>query len=76
MSYSDTAAPRLLNVNEAADRLGVSVSYLNKLRLSGKGPAFLKLGARRVAYDPADLTAWLNECRRTSTTAGEPGRAA
>jgi predicted DNA-binding transcriptional regulator AlpA len=76
MSCTDTAALRLLNVNEAADRLGVSVSYLNKLRLSGRGPAFMKLGARRVAYDPADLAAWLNECRRTSTGAGEPGGAA
>lgn len=71
MTRSDTAAPRLLNVNEAADRLGVSVSYLNKLRLSGNGPMFIKLGSRRVVYDPADLSRWLDACRRQSTATVE-----
>jgi predicted DNA-binding transcriptional regulator AlpA len=68
MSLNETAAPRLLNVNQAAERLGVSVSYLNKLRMSDEGPTFMKLGARRVAYDPADLASWLNDCRRGSTS--------
>lgn len=65
MSGNDT--PKLLNVNEAAERLGVSVSYLNKLRLSGGGPAFVKIGAR-VAYDPADLGSWIDarKCQSTS----------
>lgn len=64
---SNTHTPKLLNVNEAADRLGVSVSYLNKLRLSGGGPAFVKIGAR-VAYDPADLSSWIDarKCQSTS----------
>ena len=60
----------------AADRLGVSVSYLNKLRLSGEGPIYVKLGARRVAYDPADLSAWINGCRRASTSVAAPDSAA
>lgn len=58
---------QLLNVQDAAKRLGVSASFLNKARLSGGGPLFLKLGTR-VAYDPADLTAWIGERRRASTT--------
>lgn len=58
----------------AAKRLGVSASYLNKLRLTGAGPEFLKLGAK-VVYEPAALDAWINSCRRTST-AQYPGDAA
>jgi hypothetical protein len=58
--------PRLLSVSEAADRLGVSISYLNKLRVSGDGPPFVKIGTR-VVYDPADLVAWLQGQKRVST---------
>lgn len=61
------ASSKLENVNQAADRLGVSVSYLNKLRLSGRGPRFIKLGSR-VSYDPADLAAWLDAQKRSSTS--------
>ena len=57
---------RLLNVTEAAERLSVSASYLNKLRVTGGGPPFVKIGAR-VAYDPADLAAWLETQKRTTT---------
>ena len=57
---------KLLNVNEAAALLGVSASYLNKLRLYGGGPRFAKLSAR-VAYDPADLSAWVETQKRAST---------
>ncbi|MDO8379217.1 AlpA family transcriptional regulator [Phenylobacterium sp.] len=58
--------PKLLNVNEAAERLGVSVSYLNKMRLTGAGPPFVKLGAR-VCYDQPDLSAWIEGQKRRST---------
>lgn len=64
--------PRLLNVNEAADRLGVSVSYLNKLRMvSGAGPVFVRFGVR-VAYDQADLNAWVDAQKRSSTGDDRP----
>ncbi len=65
MSGADT--PKFLNVNEAAERLGVSASYLNKLRLTGDGPVFMKLGVR-VIYDPADLATWLAAQKRRSTS--------
>ncbi len=58
---------QLLNVKEAARRLNVSASFLNKTRLTGEGPLFIKLGAR-VAYDPADLTDWLAAQKQASTT--------
>jgi hypothetical protein len=60
--------PTLLTVADVSDRLGVSVSYLNKLRGSGGGPPFVKIGTR-VVYDPADLAAWLEGRKRASTGA-------
>jgi predicted DNA-binding transcriptional regulator AlpA len=59
-------SPRL-NVEAAASYTGLSASTLNKLRVFGGGPVFLKLG-RRVAYDVADLDVWMNERRRRSTS--------
>jgi predicted DNA-binding transcriptional regulator AlpA len=56
-----------LPVTAAAQRTGLSVSTLNKLRVFGGGPVFLKLG-RRVAYDIADLDAWIASKRRSSTS--------
>lgn len=52
---------------EAASYCGLSPRTLEKLRLTGDGPPFLKLG-RAVVYDRADLDAWLNSRRRTSTS--------
>lgn len=56
-----------LAVKAASLHIGLSVSTLNKLRVFGGGPVFLKLG-RRVAYDVADLDAWLATKRRRSTS--------
>jgi excisionase family DNA binding protein len=65
---------RLLNVVEAAKRLGVSASYLNKLRIKGGSPPYLKIGAR-ILYEPADLSAWLASRKRRSTSdAGEAAK--
>lgn len=57
---------RLLTVEEAAARLSVSKSHLNKLRIAGGGPPFVKIGAR-VAYDQADLATWLDGQKRQDT---------
>jgi predicted DNA-binding transcriptional regulator AlpA len=62
-----TSQAPLLRVAEAAEFLGLSVSKLNKMRVFGGGPDFLKLGSR-VAYAPADLNAWLQTRRRSSTS--------
>lgn len=64
---TDFPAPRHLNAKEAANALNLSESFLAKLRISGTGPAFLKLG-RRVLYDPADLVHWASAKRRISTS--------
>jgi excisionase family DNA binding protein len=58
---------RLLSVEEAARLLGLSASTLNKLRLTGGGPRFAKLG-RRCLYDGDDLKKWAAERKRMSTS--------
>ena len=57
----------VLDARRAAQQLGLSTSTLAKLRLSGDGPAYCKLG-RRVVYRPEDLTEWLSTRRRRSTS--------
>jgi predicted DNA-binding transcriptional regulator AlpA len=50
--------PITLTAGEAAKALGLASSTLAKLRLSGNGPIYCKLG-RRVVYRREDLSAWL-----------------
>jgi hypothetical protein len=57
----------LLRTSGAAVITGLSVSTLNKLRCSGGGPAFLKLG-RAVRYKLVDLKDWLDSRRVRSTS--------
>lgn len=61
-------AKRLLDVREAASRLGLSKSTLDKMRCSGRGPRFIRATDRAVRYDPADLEAFADERRRRSTS--------
>lgn len=49
-----------LSVTEAAAYCGVSESYLNKARLSQRGPRFCRPpGCRRIVYRREDLERWL-----------------
>ena len=52
----------------AAVYLGCSESTLEKKRLTGDGPTFIKLG-KVVVYDTRDLDAWLAARRTNSTSA-------
>jgi hypothetical protein len=56
--YFDTEA--------AAEYLSLSPRTLEKMRWAGDGPAFYKLGG--VRYTQADLDAWRESRRRTSTS--------
>jgi hypothetical protein len=56
-----------LKTPAAADYCGLAASTLEKLRVSGGGPAYIKLG-RRVVYHRDDLDAWLGTMRRQSTS--------
>lgn len=58
---------RKLAVREAAAYLGLSKSTLDKLRVTGGGPAYLRLG-RRVVYDRRDLETWAQASRHRNTS--------
>jgi predicted DNA-binding transcriptional regulator AlpA len=59
---------RVLRTPLAAEYVGLSTSTLEKLRLTGNGPAYQKAGRKIVVYRPEDLDAWLNTHRRRSTS--------
>lgn len=64
-----------LNTEQAAAYLGtVRPNTLEKWRVIGGGPAYLKVG-RSVAYRVADLDAWL-DARRFGSTSEYQGVAA
>lgn len=54
-----------MNTKEAAAYIRKSVSWLNKSRMTGTGPVYIKVGAT-VTYLTSDLDAWLNSFRRTA----------
>jgi predicted DNA-binding transcriptional regulator AlpA len=57
----------LCDTAETAKRLGLSESCLNKWRVTGFGPRFIKLG-KAVKYRWPDVLAWLDEQSRHSTS--------
>lgn len=62
----ENATP-MLRTEGAARFLGLTASTLEKLRLTGNGPRYAKLG-RSVVYDPADLSSWVEQKKRSSTS--------
>lgn len=53
-----------LTAEEAARYLGLSSSYLAKLRMGGNavlGPRFIRIGPRAVRYRLADLDRWMDQ---------------
>jgi excisionase family DNA binding protein len=65
---SDENDQRLLTTPEAASYLRVSKSYLDKLRVYGGGPQFLRPGRRKILYSKFDLDLWLAARRFGSTS--------
>jgi len=57
----------LLSTKQTADLLGVSHRTLEGMRLTGNGPAFIKVG-RLVRYDMATVEAWLLAHQHPSTS--------
>jgi excisionase family DNA binding protein len=53
---------------QAAELLGVSASWLEKLRVRGDGPPFYRVSARRVLYRLSDLNDWIEAHRAQSTS--------
>lgn len=60
-----------LTAAEAAALIGWSPAHLARKRMTGEGPAFLKLARGkqgRVRYRRADVDSWLASHMRTSTS--------
>lgn len=55
----------LFSTNDAAAKIGLSASWLNKSRMTGTGPVYMKVGGA-VRYALPDLDAWLASQRRTA----------
>ena len=58
----------LLTEPEAADLTRLSARTLERMRSTGTGPQYVKLG-RRVLYRKADLQAWIGNNLFLSTSA-------
>jgi predicted DNA-binding transcriptional regulator AlpA len=52
----------------AAARLGFAASTLEKMRLKGNGPPYLRLSPRRIVYDAEKLDAWARSREFNSTS--------
>jgi hypothetical protein len=59
---------RPLTTREAAQRLGVAKGFLEKLRMTGGGPLFLKIG-HKVVYERSALEQWVSDRRMDKTPA-------
>jgi excisionase family DNA binding protein len=66
----------LLLQREAASVLRLSERTLERLRVSGLGPKFIRCGGRAVRYRQSDLDAWLTarSVRSTSEISTAEGR--
>jgi predicted DNA-binding transcriptional regulator AlpA len=72
LAISRSASPALealLSVAQVAVLTGRAESTLEKDRLTGYGPRYVKLG-RLVRYRPSDVEAWIAERARQSTSEG------
>ncbi|MCJ8141646.1 helix-turn-helix domain-containing protein [Ancylobacter sp. A5.8] len=67
MHPAHSEADPILRPKEAAAAIGWAESTLAKSRLSGAGPAFLKVG-KLVRYRRSDIEAWPSSRRRRSTS--------
>jgi hypothetical protein len=59
--------PTFLQTPEAAARIGLAAGTLEKLRVRGGGPAYLRLSPRRIVYAIDALDSWARSREFTST---------
>jgi excisionase family DNA binding protein len=62
---------KFLTTKEAADRVRLSESALEKKRVDGTGPVFVRLG-RAVRYEVSALDEWIAAGRHKSTSSPHP----
>ena len=65
---------RILNEGEAAKLLSLSPRTLQRLRLDGGGPAFIRLTEHRIGYAVTALESWIAERSAASTSTPPAGR--
>lgn len=53
---------------ELSDLLGISMSLLSKLRLSGKGPKYIKISYRVLRYPMTEVAKYIEAYKRQSTS--------
>jgi hypothetical protein len=63
----DARRNRRMSVADTATYLNLSQSTLNKMRLTGSGPVYSKLG-RRVLYELCDINDWTARNKRRHTS--------
>lgn len=59
----------ILNTREAADYVRLGKPTMERFRISGEGPVFVKLGGA-VRYRKSDLDSWIENRRVRSTSDG------
>jgi hypothetical protein len=62
---------KVLSVQDAAQLCNVSVSFLNKSRITGGGPRYVKFSPSprgRVGYQLDDLERWVESKKRQNTS--------
>jgi predicted DNA-binding transcriptional regulator AlpA len=65
------ALPEFLTQSEAAELLRLKPRTLEVYRRHGKGPAYRKLGPRRVLYSRTELIEWVDSCKVSGKEAQE-----
>lgn len=67
--YRLPLAAQHLNEKAAAEVIGVAYRTLQDWRLAGIGPAYRRLGRRRIIYVMSDIIEWSEGHRHRSTSA-------
>lgn len=57
---ADVFSEPLMSFAETAKALNMSPSNLAKLRASGKAPPAIQISARRIAFKPSAVQAWVD----------------
>lgn len=59
--------PRLLTPQAVAEALGLTERTLERWRITGEGPRYIKLSRSTVRYLPEDVAAFVADRIRTNT---------
>lgn len=60
---TDKIKSQTLNTVKAAEYCGWSEAFMRKMRANDEGPAYIKVGGRRIMYLVKDLDSYLESCR-------------